>query len=170
MIRTLYNLFFFSVSSYIFEMSWLTNLLAFGFKTFTSKNAIWHLNEEFHQFLVVSEAQQGYLLLTVWQWYFGFACDVSKYNLSRSFSKTYTLCLLLLKKLRCQHPNLGGKDSSFLKMPEKLITSDVAYINSVLIIPSSSLSWLLIFRIVRIKYVGLCLNPVIKHEHTVCDS
>ena len=67
-------------------------------------------------------------------------------------------------------PNLGGKDSSIISMSEQLMPPDIAGINLVLTISSSCFSWLLMFGIVRIKFVGLCLNPVIKHEYAACDS
>ena len=61
-------------------------------------------------------------------------------------------------------PNFGGKESSFLSKSEQLIPPVIAGMNSVLTTSSSCLSSLPMFGIVRIKYVGLCLRPVMKYE------
>ena len=55
-------------------------------------------------------------------------------------------------------------------MSGQLISSYIAGINSVLTISFSYVSWLLLLGLVCIKYVGLRLIPVIKHEYTACAS
>ena len=64
--------------------------------------------------------------------------------------------------------NFGGKNSTFHSMSELLMPPDIAGINSVLTISSSCSSWVLMFGMVCIIYVGLRLNPVILNEYTVC--
>ena len=61
-------------------------------------------------------------------------------------------------------PNFGGKESSFLSRSEQLIHPVIAGMNSVLTTSSCCLSSLPMFGIVRTKYFGLCLNPVMKNE------
>ena len=57
-------------------------------------------------------------------------------------------------------PAISGKTKMpSRQMSEQLIPPD-----------SAGISWLLMFRIVYIKYVVLCLNPVIKHKYAACGS
>ena len=60
--------------------------------------------------------------------------------------------------------NFGGKESSFLSKSKQLIFPVIAGLNSVRTTSSSYLTSLSMFGVVRMRYVGLCLKPVMKHE------
>ena len=62
-------------------------------------------------------------------------------------------------------PNLGGRDINLLSVSEHFIPPGIAGMNAVLMTSSNCLSWVLMFGIVRMKYIGLCLNPLIKPEY-----
>ena len=62
-------------------------------------------------------------------------------------------------------PNLGGRDIDLFSVSEQFIPPVVAGMNSVLITSSNCLSYVLMFGIVLMKYIGLCLNPLMKPEY-----
>ena len=62
-------------------------------------------------------------------------------------------------------PNLGGRDIDLLSVSEQFIPPVIAGMNSVLMTSSNYLSWVLMFGIVLMKYIGLCLNPLMKPDY-----
>ena len=67
-----------------------------------------------------------------------------------------------------RHPNFGGEGGiNRLSVSEQFIPPVITGMNSVLMRLSNFLSWFLMFHIALIKYIGLCLNPLIKPEYTV---
>ena len=67
-------------------------------------------------------------------------------------------------------PNLGGRDINLLSVSDQFIPPVTAGINSVLITSSNCLSWVLMFGIVLMKYIGWCLNPLMKPEYAAWGS
>ena len=67
-------------------------------------------------------------------------------------------------------PNLGGRDINLLSMLEQFTRPAIAVMNSVLMTSSNCLSWFLMFGIVIMKYIGLCLNPLMKPGYAVSGS
>ena len=59
-------------------------------------------------------------------------------------------------------PNFAGRYISFLSLFEQFIPSVIAGINSVMIVSSNRLR--LLEMLGWFPYIGLCLNPAIKHE------
>ena len=64
-------------------------------------------------------------------------------------------------------PNLGGRDINLLAVSEQFIPLVIAGMSSVLMTSSNCLSWVLMFGIVLMKYIVLCLNPLMKPEYAV---
>lgn len=60
------------------------------------------------------------------------------------------------------HPNLEWSKSGFLSISQQLLPAGIASIQSVILVTSSCFIFLLKFGTVRTKYVGLCLNSVMK--------
>ena len=87
-------------------------------------------------------------------------------NLLTSFSKTSTLCLRSIRKLRCQVLPIQEERTELFS--RHLMPPDIAGIKLVLTISSSCFSWSVMCWIVPIKYVGFCLNLIIKHEYAAC--
>ena len=61
--------------------------------------------------------------------------------------------------------NLGGRDINLLSVSEQFIPPVIAGMNSVLMASSNCFSWVLMFVIVLMKYIGLRLNPLMKPEY-----
>ena len=70
----------------------------------------------------------------------------------------------------CFWENWDAINSSQFRRKRQQFSPDISVINSVLTISSSCFSWLLMCGIVLIKYVGLCLYPVIKHKYVACGK
>lgn len=60
------------------------------------------------------------------------------------------------------HPNLEWSKSGFLPISQQLLPAGIASIQSVILVTSSCFIRLLKFGTFRTKYVGLCLNSVMK--------
>ena len=63
-------------------------------------------------------------------------------------------------------PNLRERSTNLLSMSEQFIPAVIAGMNSILMTSSNCLSWFLMFGIILIKYIGLCLNAIMKPEYT----
>ena len=62
-------------------------------------------------------------------------------------------------------PKFGGRDINLLSLSEQFIPLAFAGTNSVLMTSSNCLRWFLMLDIVPMKYIGLCLNPLMKPEY-----
>ena len=60
------------------------------------------------------------------------------------------------------HPNLEWSKCGFLSISQQLLPAGIASIQSVILVTSSCFICLLKFGTFRTKYVGLCLNSVMK--------
>ena len=84
--------------------------------------------------------------------------------------KSYSLCADSENIWIPRSPNLGGRDINLLSMLEQFTRPVIAVMNSVLMTSSNCLSWFLMLGIVIMKYIGLCLNPLMKPGYAVWGS
>ena len=154
----------------------MVNQLEVPCSSFSSPLIIIEAVLQFHFFiLMVCKFYLLYFILCIRRISICFILAMLIYNfVVKSFEiileNLYSLSAISEKNWDVKSTRFRWNDNSFLWKSEQLMSPDIAGINSVLTISPSCFSWLLIYGIVRIKYVGLCSNPVIKHEYAACDS